>query len=228
MLKQLRHSHPRLLIGTAVGLVAYPLLPDALGVAMRLVLAWDLGIIVFLVLASRMMARSTAAKMRYRARLEDENAWVIVVVVFGAALASLAAIGFVLHDAKDTHGWVAVLDVALSSATILLSWTMAHTMVALHYAHAFYDDPDSLAAGVEPAAAPGGAIEGGLAFPGEEHPDYWDFLYFSFVIGMTCQVSDVQITSRPMRRLALAHGSVAFLFNTVILALCINLVAGLL
>src|SRR5258706_12989734 len=124
MLRNLRHSHPRMLIAAAVGLVAFPLLPGALGVPMRLILAWDLGSVLFLVLVIEMVTRSTAAKLRYRARLEDERAWVILVLIAGAALASLAAIGFVLHSAKETQGATATLDVALAGVTILLSWTM--------------------------------------------------------------------------------------------------------
>jgi uncharacterized membrane protein len=101
-----------------------------------------------------------------------------------------------------------------------LSWGFAHLLFAIHYAHAFYDD--------SPTAHDPKAVARGLEFPGEKDPDYWDFLYFSFVVGMTCQVSDVQVTGRLMRRLTLGHGIIAFLFNTVILALSINLLAGLL
>jgi uncharacterized membrane protein len=104
----------------------------------------------------------------------------------------------------------------LAGLTLLLSWLFTHTLFAVHYAHAFYTDQ---AADCPP----------GLMFPGkQEDPDYWDFLYFSFVIGMTSQTSDVQVSSRPWRRLALAHGLLSFLFNAVVLALCINLLAGLL
>jgi uncharacterized membrane protein len=100
---------------------------------------------------------------------------------------------------------------------VVASWTVTHTVFALHYAHHYYGD----------GPAPGADDDrGGLAFPGEEPPDYWDFLYFSFVVGMTCQVSDVQVTSRAMRRMTLMHGVLSFFFNTVILALSVNLLAG--
>jgi uncharacterized membrane protein len=95
---------------------------------------------------------------------------------------------------------------------------LVHTLFAVHYAHGYYGDA--------PRDGRGG-IAGGLAFPGGAEPDYWDFLYFSFVIGMTSQVSDVQTTSPWMRRLCLAHGIVSFFFNTVILALTVNSAAGL-
>jgi uncharacterized membrane protein len=109
--------------------------------------------------------------------------------------------------------------VAMAITTVVTSWGLIHTMFALRYAHIFYLRND------ERTDARGGS---GLKFPGESEPDYLDFAYFSFVLGMTCQVSDVQITSRRIRRLALVHGALAFVFNTAILALSINLVSGLL
>jgi uncharacterized membrane protein len=119
-----------------------------------------------------------------------------------------------LHEARAASGHLSVELTLLAGATILLSWLFAHTAFAVHYANDYYAD----AAASRPK---------GLLFPGgHADPDYWDFLYFSFVVGMTCQVSDVQVATRFWRRLVLAHGVVSFLFNTVVLALCINLLAG--
>jgi uncharacterized membrane protein len=104
----------------------------------------------------------------------------------------------------------------LAETTILLSWIFAHTVFAVHYAHDYYTDLDR-------------KRDPGLSFPGDDDtPDYWDFMYFSFVVGMTCQVSDVQVTRDHWRRLVLAHGVISFLYNTIVLALSINLTAGLL
>lgn len=235
ILKQVRHRRPRLLISLLGGAILYALLPGDLSSPIRFTIAWDLGIISFLTLVLVMVVHSTPKKVRWRARLEDERAWVLLVLMVGAALASMIAIGIVLHQAKDLQGWIATVHIAGAGLTILLSWLMAHTMFALHFAHAYYgDDP---AATDAPPGTSGktfddetdiGKVAGGLAFPGENNPDYWDFLYFSFVVGMTCQVSDVQVTSRRMRRLTLGHGLIAFLFNTVVLALCINILASLL
>jgi uncharacterized membrane protein len=94
--------------------------------------------------------------------------------------------------------------------TIVLSWSMIHSSFALHYAHEYYR-------GIKP---------GGLAFPGDDKPDYWDFVYFSFVIGMTAQVSDVGITDKVIRRTATAHGVVSFIFNTALVALMVNIAAS--
>ena len=104
---------------------------------------------------------------------------------------------------------------ALVGATLLLSWTMTHAVFAVRYAHDYY-----LALRAKRA--------GTLLFPGDEPPDYWDFVYFAIILGMTFQVSDVQITDRATRRLATAHGLLSFLFNTVIVALTVNIAAGLL
>jgi len=123
-----------------------------------------------------------------------------------AAFASLAAIIFELGQAQR-----APFQLALSIATITLSWAAIHTTFALHYAHEYYRGGES----------------GGLAFPGgEDDPDYWDFVYFSFVVGMTAQVSDVGITDRMIRRTATVHGIVSFVFNTALLALMVNIAAS--
>jgi uncharacterized membrane protein len=100
----------------------------------------------------------------------------------------------------------------LATTTIALSWAFIHTFFALHYAHDFYGEH--------------GAKQGGLNFPGDDEPDYWDFVYFSFVIGMTSQVSDVTVTSKPIRQTVAAHGIVSFFFNVTLLALTVNIAAS--
>ena len=128
-----------------------------------------------------------------------------------AALASLAAIVAELGRSGGRHRQPAHL--VLATVTIVLSWAFIHTIFALHYAHEFYDEDAGLAAG--------------MAFPGgDEEPDYWDFVYFSFVIGMTSQVSDVGVTSKEIRRTVAAHGIVSFLFNAALLALTVNIAAS--
>jgi uncharacterized membrane protein len=153
------------------------------------------------------MAGADPAAIRRRAASLDQGRWGIFAVTIGAAFASLIAI---LADLAAAHGAPgAALRAGVAVATILLSWVFVHTVFAQHYAHLWF------------------ANGGGLDFPGERKPGYVDFLYFSFVIGMTFQVSDVATRSREMRGLALAHGLVSFIFNTVILALTINLAAAL-
>jgi uncharacterized membrane protein len=206
----------RLYIAIAAGVAVGLLAPGQIEPTLRAVIGWDCGIAVFLILVLAMAAKATPESMHRRAELEDQARWAFLALMAGAALFSMFAVLGVLHQAHNAGGHVTVELSLLAGATILLSWIFAHTVFAVHYAHDYYAD---LAVTMAP----------GLLFPGESgDPDYWDFLYFSFVVGMTCQVSDVQVASQPWRRLVLAHGLVSFLYNTVVLALSINLLAGLL
>ena len=211
-------ARPRLLISLVVAALVSVLLPSWLHLPTRILCSWDSGMICFLALAWWMMSRATPQKMRRSAQRQDENRLAILTLVVAAACASVLAIGFMLKDKKGISTSLLTLHVALSGVTIVASWLLIHTMFALHYAHLYYRDRKD--------TANEGMAEG-LEFPGEKQPDYWDFLYFSFVIGMTSQVSDVEVTSRPLRRLALVHGVLSFFFNTAILAMSINIIAGL-
>jgi uncharacterized membrane protein len=176
----------------------------------RLLTGWDIGVALYLGLALHLFASSDVQRIRRNAARQDEGQLAILTATVAAALASLAAIfaklGTSAAGAERPRG-----DLALAAATILLSWAFIHTVFALHYAHEFYDE----------------TAEHGLSFPGDDpHPDYLDFVYFSFVIGMTSQVSDVAITSKLIRRTATVHGIVSFLFNAALLALTINIAAG--
>ena len=210
-------QHPRLAIATLLGILVYLVLPAALGESTRLLASFDLAATAFLTAMWIMMARATTPDMRRRAQFEDEGRHVVLALSAAVASAILLAITLELHGIRDRPLSDAGLRVALSGVTILLAWFFMNTMFALHYAHFFYGDADG----------PADAEARGLAFPGRAEPDYWDFLYFSFVIGMTFQVSDVQIESHRLRRVGLAHGVLAFFFNVVVLALTINIVAGL-
>lgn len=211
------NAHRRLLLAMAIGAAAAFLVPRTLPASVHLAVSWDAGVIVFLALTAWVVQRCPADRMQETVLANDQGRLGILLLVLLAAVASLAAIFFLLQKAKGVDG-PAAAQVALAVFTIVCSWFLIHVMFALHYAHRFYrDDPDT----------PETDATGGLKFPGEEAPHYWDFLYFSFVIGMTSQVSDVQVTSRPMRHLVLWHGILSFAFYTTILALSINIVAGL-
>ena len=209
----------RLLIAILFSGVVFLLLPSRLLLPTRVIIAWDAGFVCLLALISSIMISATPQKMRHRAQQQDANRWVISNIVIGAACASLLAILVMLKSTpKGSSITLLTLHLTLSAVTIVSSWLLMHTVFALHYAHKYYRDN---------RATPMVDDSEGLDFPRQKQPDYWDFLYFSVVIGMTFQVSDVQITSRSMRRLVLVHGVLSFFFNTVILALSINLVAGL-
>lgn len=207
-------ARPRLAIAAVAGLVAYPLLPAH---APRAILAWDTCCAVFLCASALMFSIEPLARIAKDARRDQEGEWTIFWFTIAAVTASFGAIIEVFTASRSVSSELRGLYTALVAATLLLSWLMTHTLFALRYAHEFYDGP-----------ADGSGITGGLEFPGNEKPDYWDFFYFALVLGMTFQVSDVQIASRPFRRLASAHGLISFLFNTVILALSVNIGASLL
>lgn len=199
------------LIGAAISWLSWAALPFPF----QLASGWIAGVAFFLGTTALVIERITPRLMRQRARRQDTYSFVILIVVVAAALVSLVALGFMLQQKGGALG--AGWRILLAGLAVICSWTLTHTIYALHYAHLYYgDDP----------ARKGRQDRGGLKFPHEGMPDFWDFLYFSFVVGMTCQVSDVQITGRHIRRLALAHGVLSFFFNTGILALAVNFIAG--
>jgi uncharacterized membrane protein len=207
---------PRLLISLLLAGIVAIILPSWFHLASRLLCIWDVAMFCFLALTWRLMLQATPEMMRSSALQEDEGRLTILSLITMAACISVVAIAFIPHDKKivDT---AFILHLGIAILTIVGSWLLVHTIFAQHYAHTYYQGDRTLA---ERKSA-------GLDFPGETEPDYWDFLYFSFVIGMTGQVSDVNITSRKMRRLSLLQGILSFFFNTTILAITINIVAGI-
>jgi uncharacterized membrane protein len=206
--------HAKLAIAVLVGIsVAIGVAPLALQWGSRVLAGWDAGVAIYLILTLSMMWHADVTHIRRRASEEDEGAAFILVLSIIATFASLVAVVFALGGAKQGTGGAA-LHVLLAFATILLSWAFVHTIFSFHYAHEYYGERRD------------GKI-GGLNFPEDREPDYRDFLYFSLVIGMTSQVSDVAITSKVLRRIAAVHGVLSFFFNLVVLALTVNLVANL-
>jgi uncharacterized membrane protein len=185
----------------------------------QLVLVWDGFALTAIVLAWIRILTSEALTVVRAAKLQDTNRVTIFLFVVAAAVASLFAVASLLAKAKEFHGPVFRDHVLLAVATVGCSWVLMHTIFTLHYAHSYYRRND-----LDPQSETGS----GLQFPGDEQPDFLDFAYFSFVVGMTFQVSDVQISSRQIRRFVLVHGFLSFVFSTVILALAINLASGLL
>ena len=202
------YARPRLFSSVVLGIVAFFFLPGSLRLVTRLLVSWDIFVTFYLVLAYIMMFRCGLAHIRRNAVLQDDGRFLILLVTALGAFASIAAIVFELGGSHRS-----VPELTLSTVTIALSWAAVHTIFALHYAHDYYR----------------GAKPGGLQFPsGDEHDhaDYWDFVYFSFVIGMTAQVSDVGITDKTIRRTATAHGIISFVFNTALVALMVNIAAS--
>ena len=205
---RLVYARPRTFFAIAIGILAYALLPASLRQVTRALLGWDVFTAVYLLLVFTMVVRSGLTHIKRNAALQDDGRFVILLVAALGAFASLAAI---VSELGASHHSAPALT--LATVTIALSWAAVHTIFALHYAHEYYR----------------GAKPGGLQFPSgdsHENADYWDFVYFSFVIGMTAQVSDVGITDKIIRRTATAHGIVSFIYNTALVALMVNIAAS--
>jgi len=204
-------ARPRLAFSAMFGLAVAVVLPSAWWISTRLLLAWDAGVVLYLVLVYTMMARSETGHIRTRALGQDEGRVAMLVLTVVAAIASLGAILVELGSGQSTGRSGSQL--ALAAGTIVLSWIFIHTMFALHYAHEFHDE--------------NGGRGGGMQFPGDDpEPDYWDFMYFAFTIGMCAQVSDVTISCKPIRRTAFGHSVISFIFNAALLALTVNIAAS--
>ncbi|HYI28415.1 MAG TPA: DUF1345 domain-containing protein [Bradyrhizobium sp.] len=202
------YARPRTFFSIAIGTIAFFLLPDTLRLVTRLLIAWDIFVAFYVALAYVTMFRCDHSHIRRNAILQDDGRFLILLLTAFGAFASIAAI--VLELGAPNRG---PYQLALAMVTIALSWVGVHTTFALHYAHDYYR----------------GAKPGGLQFPSgdkNDHVDYWDFVYFSFVIGMTAQVSDVGITDRIIRRTATVHGIISFVFNTALVALMVNIAAS--
>ncbi|WP_316832624.1 DUF1345 domain-containing protein [Pedobacter aquatilis] len=174
----------------------------------RLMLGWDFFCIVLISLHWYMFYNTSAAETHLKAKMQDETRGEIFAVVVVSTFAGLLAVVLLLIEKE-----IETLDLVTAISGMFLSWVLVHTTFTMRYAHLFYGDTKNK--------------NGGLDFPGDEEPDFIDFAYFAFVIGMTFQVSDVEISSRKIRRLTLLHSIISFIFNTVIVALTINALAGL-
>lgn len=211
-------ARPKLVLAIGLGLTVG--LVSALAPNFRIwssvIAGWDVFCAAYLGLTLHALAGQGPDHIRARSAQQDQGQAVVLLLILAACAVSLAAVGLELSQAQHNHGLEKAVRVAAAFVTVVGSWLVMQLVFALHYAHEFYgSDPET------------GKDAGGLAFPGGEAPDYWDFLHFSIVIGVASQTADVAFTSKPLRRLGTTHSLIAFAFNTLILALTINLVAGL-
>jgi uncharacterized membrane protein len=211
-------ARPRLFGGLAIGLLSYFPLMAVHPLATRIVLAWDIGIAVYLVATAELFIKADHTNISRDAARQEEGEWSIFALVLLGAVMSFVAIFLFSNAAERKTHQDYYLGFVIS--TLVLSWLTTNIVFAYRYAHEYYSKDRN--------SDVKDAIEGGLEFPGEDNPDYLDFVYFSFVLGMTFQVSDVNIRSKKLRRLATFQGFIGFLFNTVILALSVNIAASLL
>ncbi len=199
------YARPRLFISIAIGLTSLLFMPTAWSLTSRFLIGWDVSLFLYLCLAYSTVIACDNDYIRRQAARQDDGRFLILILTSTAAFASIVAI--VMELGASHRG---PIQLGLAVTTITLSWAAIHTTFALHYAHDYYR----------------GKGAGGLKFPGGGDPDYWDFVYFSFVIGMTAQVSDVGITDKVIRRTAAAHGVISFIFNTALVALMVNIAAS--
>jgi uncharacterized membrane protein len=217
----LRLRRPRLTAGVMSGVLLYVLLFafTSMPGRLRFILSWDAGVLVATALLIG-LRRALPDTLRRIAARQDAGKWAVLLLTLVAGSASLVAIAGEVPLIRNAGEFEKIVHISLIIATIVLSWAFIHIIFALHYAHDYYS---SRSAGAPDVAT----LYKGLAFPGEAMPTYLDFVYFSFTIGMTFQVSDVQITDPALRGLALTHGIISFFYATGILALTLNMVAGL-
>jgi uncharacterized membrane protein len=197
---------PHLAVSALIGLVLFGVLHQWAATTQAMLLALDMASALYLGLTAYQMTRATTTAMRTRAKLLDEGKWTVLFACLCVAGVVLGALSVELHAAKTKSSW----DVALASSTILLSWLFVAMVFAQQYAHSFY------------------LHTGQLQFPGTPEPDYVDFAYFAAVLSMCCQTSDVVVTAGNMRRLVMLHSVVSFFFNVIIIAITVNVVAGVL
>ena len=209
---------PQRLAYAGLAFVVVALLPLPMEWPARGLLAWIAAAAVDIGLAARLASGFDAGRIRERAKAQDESAVVLFLVMVVALCASVAAIVLLLSHAKGLPAGQRVLLLVLCALALAASWMWIHTLFAFHYSHLYYQAEDLKADPVADSA--------GLDFPGADDPDYFDFWYHALVVGMTSQVSDVQVTTRGMRRLTAVHALLAFVFNVVLLALGINALAS--
>ena len=215
-------SRPRLVTSIAIGLAMGLLLalaPLSLDVPTRALVAWDISCVAYVAMILREISSRDAPYIRGVAAAQDPGQGAILAFVLVLSATSLAAVAGELSVAKNAHGLAELSRILLAIATVTISWFVTHLIFALHYAHEYYAPDDD--------SDPTTLEQGGLDFPGGQSPDYWDFVHFAVVIGVAAQTADIAFTSKSMRRIGTVHGLVAFTFNTVILALTINILAGL-
>jgi uncharacterized membrane protein len=206
---------PRVSVATLAALAAALLLPRGISANIRTALTVDVGAFVYLALGMHMMWACTRDSIRKRAARQDDSAIVILVLLLVAISLGFWTIFGVLGEAKRATGQATPLLILLAAVTLVLSWLVTQVVFTFHYAHEYY----------RPEGAD--AHAGGLVFPEDKQPDYWDFFYFATSIGAASQTSDVAIRSKRLRRLVTLHAVISFFFNTAVLALAINIGASL-
>ena len=207
----------RLAASLGAALLAFLVEPGSASWHARVVASWDMAVVTYLGFAWVLVSASDAKATRDHVLSQDLRGYLIFLFVVGASCASIVALGFAVGPIRDLPFWSRAWHLLLTVAALVLSWLLIHTVFAFHYAHRFYAGPHSRSSETP-----------SLQFPGGREPDFMDFMYYAFVVGMTSQVADVGVASKSMRRLTMVHGVIAFVFNIAVLALSINIFASVL
>lgn len=201
-----------------LAMIVFLSMPDWATFDLRILASWISGVLCFLTLVLLMILRATPQKTRGRAQRQEAHHLSVFLLVVITACTSILAIGLMQSNNQNVPETILAIEVAMELVAVVCSWFLTHTMFALHYATCYYCPDRETDTG----------YAGGLNFPGDDEPDYWDFLYFTFTLGMTAQTSDVTMPATQMRSIAIAHGAIAFFFYMVILASSVNVASGLL
>jgi uncharacterized membrane protein len=205
-----RGARLRLISAIVLGLLAWFVVPGRMEATTRALVAWDIAGFVLLAIGLFIIARADARETRRRAAAYDPGHRAVWIVVLAACAFGLFAAAVVIRQGRSASSFEGQLHIVLCVMTVMISWLLTHSAFTLRYAHLYYR----------------GEGNGGIEFPGKQDPDDLDFAYFAFTIGMTFQVSDAVITDRGIRRTVLRHALLSFMYNTVILALALNLIIG--
>ena len=212
------HPQGRFILSVIIGILVYFFLPHKIRFEIRLLLAWDVGVLLLLTIILMMMNNTDAEKTLQRAQSQEPSNIITLSVSVFICVASMVAVGFMLNDGQDWKTVPANVHLGLCTLAIFCAWFLLHVFFALHYARMYYDEIDEKSEG---------DYKKGLEFPGGELVDYWDFMYYSFTIAMCYQTSDVSVSSAPMRRLTLIHSILSFIFVALVIGLVVNVVSNL-
>jgi uncharacterized membrane protein len=206
-------ARPQLFVSAVIGLAAFTILPPEMRPFSRGLVGWNIGLLFYFALVASLISSANHAAIRQRARMLDEGGIMILMLTTAIACASFGAIIVELGALRDVETLQKHWNLILTIVTVVNSWLFLHLTFALHYAHEYYLDEED----------DGGKTRAGLLFPETESPRYIDFLYFSYTIGVSCATSDVEVCTREFRGTVLIHALLAFFFNTMILALLVNI-----
>lgn len=210
------HPVTRLIISLLFAVLPFFLLNNNISLLLLAMASWIVFTMIFLVCSWIVIVKRTVPQIRKKASEDDGSVLFVNLMVLISSFAGMLIVLFIIIS-KDSTVRESVLFLPSCVLGMVLSWVMVHTIYVFHYAHEYYDSTDKN----------GNKYIGGLVFPEENEPDYLDFAYYSFGLGCTFQVADVNITSRKIRRLTTVHSLISFVLNTFVVALTINLIAGL-